>query len=59
MFKAPQKSLKSSWKSEVFKKPKLRGILTIKRSLGTGKVFVERYQNEIVSKPYVAHSNLY
>ena len=59
MFKAPQNSLRSNWKSEVFKKPKLRGISTIKKSLGTGKVFVERYQNEIVSKPNFFHSNLY
>lgn len=57
--KAPQKTLRSSWKSEVFKKPKVRGLVSVKKSIGTGKVFVARYQNEIVSVPYASHSNLY
>ena len=31
-FKAPQKSLKSSWSCEIFAKPKKRGVITVSSS---------------------------
>jgi len=31
----PHKALRSSWRSEVFKAPKTKGIIIINRSLGT------------------------
>lgn len=58
-FKAPQRPIRSSWRSEVFKNPKSRGLYTVKKSLGTGKVFNERSQGQLLSTGNFFHSNQY
>lgn len=47
-FNAPQAPLRSSWRDEVFKNPKKRGTYTVYKSLGTGKVFFEKEEGQIV-----------
>lgn len=45
-FKAPQKSLKSSWKSEVFSKPKSRGVIKTSASRNGRSFLTVKTQGE-------------
>jgi hypothetical protein len=49
MFKAPQKSLQSSWVSMAFKKPRKQGIYTIKKSLSSRATPILSYRGALTS----------
>ena len=57
MFKAPQKSLKSSWVEIVFAKPK-KSFVT-KKSLGSRPTPITRYRGELDTHSNQKHSNQY
>lgn len=56
---APQKPLRSSWRSEVFKKPKVRGVWAVTRSLSGRANILERVNGNFISRSHNKHSNVY
>ena len=57
-FKAPQKSLISSWRHEAFTKPK-KSVETIKRSLGNKPQSLVYVRGSVTKASNAEHSNLY
>jgi len=56
-FKAPQKSLQSSWVQIAFSKPKAGSI--IKKSLGRNAQSISKHRGDMFSNSSMKHSNLY
>lgn len=57
-FKAPQASLKCSWRHEAFTKPK-KAVETIKRSLGNKPQSLIYIRGSVAKASSSEHSNLY
>ena len=58
MFKAPQKPLRSSWRSEVFKKSTSKAT-KVSYSLGTRKNAVAVYRGDVLKAGNSINSNVY
>ena len=57
-FKAPQKSLQSSWVQIAFNKPKSLGPI-VKKSLGSRSLAIIKDRGNFMSNSSSNHSNLY
>lgn len=52
------KTLQSSWRSEVFSKPKTKGLIT-RRSLLTGRIFFQKKGGKIVTGNFLKSASPY